>query len=229
MFRVKVCGMRRREDIDVCAAAGADALGFIFAASAKHLSLDEAATLTSYVPQHITCVGVFADNDAPFVQEALRRCRLDLLQFTGDELPEFRGAFGKPTIFVLHVEAAAGQQRFALPDIDALRAANATALMVDSRSGARIGGTGIRVDAASAALVAARSPLPFILAGGLTPDNVAAAVAAVQPFGVDVRSGVERDRSLVEGFVREARRSLAAFDANEFAPLHLEDRNERTR
>lgn len=213
MVRVKVCGIRSYEDINVCAAAGADALGFIFASGPRRLPIDEAARLTELVPPFLTCVGVFANNESAFVKEAVRRCRLDVLQFSGDEAPAFRGAFAKPTIFVVHVPSASAGSApgndLALPDRAALRAARAVAVMVDSRVGNALGGTGIRVKDNVAARLSRACELPFILAGGLTPANLALALATVRPWGVDVRSGVEsegrKNSGLVERFVRTAK------------------------
>jgi phosphoribosylanthranilate isomerase len=214
MVRVKVCGMMSRRDVESCVAAGADALGFIFAAGPRCLSIDAAEQLTKAMPPFVTSVGVFAGNDARFIQAASKRCRLDVLQFSGGEAPEFCGAFGRPTITVVHASPALrqiGENERPLPERRALTAARAVAVMVDARVNASPGGTGIRVPNDVAAKLCAQSPLPFILAGGLTPDSVAAAIAAVRPWGVDVRSGVERDgrkaHQLVERFVREAKGS----------------------
>jgi phosphoribosylanthranilate isomerase len=212
MVRVKVCGMRSAREVDVCVAAGADALGFIFAAGPRRLAIDEASEITRSMPPFVTSVGVFADNDAAFIEEALARCRLDVLQFSGHESPSFRGMFGKPTIAVIHAIASSEHARpkeLTLPDAAALRAARAIAVIIDSRVGGVMGGTGVRVSDDIASGLSRTSSLPFILAGGLTPDNVADAVAVVQPWGVDVRSGVERDgekdRGLVERFIRTAK------------------------
>jgi phosphoribosylanthranilate isomerase len=216
MVRVKVCGMRSVQDIDICTSAGADALGFIFAAGPRRLAIDAAAQLTRRVPPFVTSVGVFAGNEAAFIMEALLRCRIDVLQFSGDEPPAFRGAFGKPTVAVVHASASSDPARLdelTLPDEDALRTARAVAVTIDSRVGDAVGGTGVRVSERIASALSRTSSLPFILAGGLTPDNVAEAVAAVRPWGVDVRSGVEResekDRGLVERFVRAAKGAMS--------------------
>lgn len=212
MVRVKFCGMRSNQDIDVCADAGADALGFIFAAGPRCLTIDAAARLTQRVPPFVTSVGVFADNAAALINEALQRCRLDVLQFNGDESPRFRGAFGKPTIAVMHANPSsehATPDELRLPDVEALYAARAIAVAIDARLGDLVGGTGLRVSDDIASTLSRATSLPFILAGGLTPDNVADAISLVRPWGVDVRSGVERDgekdRSLVERFIRTAK------------------------
>jgi phosphoribosylanthranilate isomerase len=154
----------------------------------------------------VTSIGVFAGNDAPFIRNVLKRCRLDVLQFSDGGVSKFCGSFGKPTIVVVHATASSTK---GLPKRRDLHTARASAIMVDSRTKEATGGTGIRVSQQLAAQLRLQSMLPFILAGGLTPDNVAGAVGVVRPWGVDVRSGVERsgrkDRHLVGCFVREAR------------------------
>ena len=211
MVRVKVCGMMSRDDIETCVRAGVDAVGFIFAPGPRRLSLAAAENLTKFVPPFVTSVGVFAGNDPAFIHTVVKRCRLDVLQFSNGETSELCGSFGKPTIVVVHASGFTD----ALPKRRELERARASAVMVDSGAKGMFGGTGIRVSEKLAAKLRSRSALPFILAGGLTPDNVAAAVKAVQPWGVDVRSGVERrdrkDRHLVERFVREARAGGGAF------------------
>ena len=206
MVRVKVCGMMTRDDVELCVRAGVDAVGFIFAPGPRQLSLEMAQNLTKLVPPFVTSVGVFAGNDSAFIHNVLTRCRIDVLQFSDGETSEFCGSFGKPTIVVVHASASSTH---GLPKRRDLERARAAAVMVDSRAKNTFGGTGIRVSEKLAAKVRSRFALPFILAGGLTPDNVAAAIKAVRPWAVDVRSGVERgdrkDRQLLERFVREAR------------------------
>ena len=212
MVRVKVCGMMSRDDIETCVRAGVDAVGFIFAPGPRRLSLAVAENLTKLVPPFVTSVGVFGGNDPAFIHNALELCRLDVLQFSDGETSELCGSFGKPTIVVVHASASSTN---GLPRRRDLEKARASAVMVDSGAKNELGGTGIRVSEELAAKLRLRSALPFILAGGLTPDNVAAAIKAVRPWGVDVRSGVERgdrkDRRLVERFVREARAGRGAF------------------
>lgn len=206
MVRIKVCGMMSADDVETCVRSGVDAVGFIFAPSPRQLSVELAENLTSLVPPFVTCVGVFAGNDATFIHRALERCRLDVLQFSDGCVSEFCAGFGKPTIAVIHASASSAH---GLPSRNDLHAARASAVMLDSQATDVFGGTGVRVSEEFAADLRTKFKLPFILAGGLTPDNVGDAVRAVRPWGVDVRSGVERndrkDRRLVERFVHEAR------------------------
>ena len=211
MVRVKVCGMMCRDDVNACVEAGVDAVGFIFAAGPRQLPVELARDLTKLVPPFVTSIGVFAGNDAAFIHTVLERCRLDVLQFSDGAVSEFCGSFGKPTIVVVHASSSSTN---GLPNRTDLHKARASAVMVDSRAENKVGGTGMRVSEQLAAKMRSRSVLPFILAGGLTPDNVAAAIRAVRPWGVDVRSGVEsrgrKDRRLVERFVLEARNGGAS-------------------
>jgi phosphoribosylanthranilate isomerase len=211
MFRVKICGVRTPSEVELCCAAGADALGFIFAESPARLDLRGARNLRALIPSHVARVGVFAGNRRKTVEEAIASLQLDVLQFCGGESAPFCGWFGLPTIHVAGVGPQCNRPP-ALPPKRELQAARAGAILIDSRVNGKQGGSGARVDAKIARAVAAASPLPVILAGGLTPENVGAAVRFVRPWGVDVRSGVRRvgriDATLVFAFVRAARTAL---------------------
>jgi phosphoribosylanthranilate isomerase len=202
--RIKICGMTSLDDVALCADAGADALGFIFAAGERRLTVEAAAELTRAAPPFVTTVGVFANDEPSLVGEAVRTCRLDVLQFSGDEDPERCGTFGKPTILSVR------GRRF---DARQLAAARASALLVDAWSPTEFGGTGRVLDRDAVALARAHHDgMPLILAGGLTPANVATMIRACGPDAVDARSGVERDGrkdpALVRAFVRAARTAL---------------------
>ena len=205
MIRVKICGMRTREEVSLCAAAGADALGFIFAPGPRRLELDEAARLTAAVPAGVKRVGVFANASASLIEAALERCALDILHFAGDESPEFCGAFGMPTLLTARDQA---------PPLDVVQRARAVGIIADGRSNGAYGGTGVRVAPEVARRIRSGAPVRFILAGGLTADNVGEAIRTLQPDGVDVRSGVERDgykdARLVSAFVNATQRALSA-------------------
>ena len=197
MIRLKMCGMRSADDVAVCAAAGADALGFIFADGPRRLSIEAAALLTALVPPGVARVGVFADQPRDLVEAALARCRLDALQFAGSESPEFCGSFGVQTLLTARVSAPA-------PDV--IARARASAVIVDARVDGAYGGTGVRVDPAVVPRIRMGCTTRLILAGGLTPETVGDAIRSLQPDGVDVRSGIERagrkDPELVSAFAR---------------------------
>lgn len=205
MIRVKICGMTSVEDVRACAAAGADALGFIFADSPRRLTVERARELLEHVPPFVTTVGVFANDDDELVRAVIAACPLDLLQFSGDESAQRCGSFGKPTI------VAARDRRWSSQD---RAAARAVAVLVDSWSASEFGGTG-----RAAPLERARRArdvfegTAIVLAGGLTPSSVAALVRAAKPDAVDVRTGVERDGkkdpALARAFVAAARDALS--------------------
>mgnify|MGYP001267727509 CR=1 FL=1 len=205
MIRIKICGMQSVEDVATCVSAGADALGFIFAGGPRRLTIERAAELTASVPPSVTCVGVFADTPAETIRAAIARCRLDVLQFAGDESATLRGSFGRPTIAVTR-----GQ----VPDTAELAQANAIAVLVDGASGNLRGGTATLVDVELARSIRSACGAHLILAGGLTPANVAGLILEISPDGVDVRSGVEvadrKDPLFVRAFVRAAKGALRA-------------------
>ena len=145
-------------------------------------------------------VGVFADQTADEVNDIADAAGLDLVQLSGGETQGFIERIERPVIRAIHV--AAGETAFDV--FDAISAGSAAGLMLDTASGTARGGTGEAFDWGVAAEVAARTP--FLLAGGLSPENVADAVAQVQPWGVDVSSGVEtdgiKDVEKIRAFVR---------------------------
>ena len=210
MTHVKICGISRQEDAE--AAAGADFIGLMFAVSPRRVTLEQARALVEAVrsrPDPPKAVGVFANNPLDEVNKTAHALALDCVQISGDEPDDFLGGLEAPVIRSVHVEARAGQR----PDtaalaarLDALHALGATPLL-DAKVDARYGGTGRRFDHA-AAREAARDH-DFLLAGGLTPENVAEAVAGVRPWGVDVSSGVEtggvKDAARIRAFIEAVR------------------------
>lgn len=185
MTRVKVCGITNLGDALAALGAGAELLGFNFyARSPRYVSPAEARKIVERLPEGVSCVGVFVNESAPAeVERIAREAGLDAVQLHGDETPEYcRSLRGLTTIKALRVGA----------DYDAGAAAayGADAVLLDAYVPGERGGTGHTFDWTHAALTRGRVPRLF-LAGGLTPDNVAAAVAAVRPYAVDVCSGVE--------------------------------------
>ncbi|MGH8278284.1 MAG: phosphoribosylanthranilate isomerase [Gammaproteobacteria bacterium] len=205
--RIKICGLTRREDVCSVAHAGADAIGLVFyPRSPRFLSVTQAQTLAAAAPAFLTVTGLFLDARAEEVQRTLAAVRLDLLQFHGDEPPEFCRAFGRPYIKAIAMGAR--------PDLEecARRYHDAAGLMLDSHSAGGAGGTGATFDWRG---VIAPAGMPLILAGGLTAANVAEAIRCVWPYAVDVSSGVEtapgiKDRAKIMGFVHEVNRAASA-------------------
>lgn len=186
--RVKICGLTREADIDVAVAAGADALGFVLWPGSKR-ALDERrlAELAARVPAFVTRVGLFVDQEAALIERA--SAHLDLLQFHGDESPDFCASFARPWIKALRMRDDL--------DLEAMARAyeGARALLLDAYRPDMPGGTGETFDWSR---IPASLSKPVILAGGLTPANVAQAIHAVRPYAVDVSGGVERSPGIKE-------------------------------
>ncbi|MCK2183402.1 phosphoribosylanthranilate isomerase [Halomonas getboli] len=202
--RVKFCGLTRPEDVDAAVAAGADALGFVlWPGSKRAVDLARLAALAARVPAFVTRVGLFVDPDEALLTRAAEH--LDLLQFHGDETPAFCEAAPRPWIKALRMrdgldlEAAAREY------------AGARALLLDAYRPGVPGGTGETFDWSR---IPARLAKPVILAGGLTPANVAEAIASVRPLAVDVSGGIEtapgiKDGAAMAEFLRAVRRADA--------------------
>jgi phosphoribosylanthranilate isomerase len=197
---VKICGITRLEDAQAAVAAGADALGFVFhPSSPRALGIDRAAAIAAALGPFITTVALFVDAEPDWVEEVLAATGIHLPQFHGEETPEYCAAFRRPYIKAIRMA----------PDLDpiaaAARYAGAAACLFDAWDPHRAGGTGTTFDWARLPRALAR---PLILAGGLTPENVAAAVRSVRPYAVDVSSGVEAGPGRKD--VRRMRALLAA-------------------
>ncbi|GLR13336.1 N-(5'-phosphoribosyl)anthranilate isomerase [Chitinimonas prasina] len=186
--RIKICGLRDVATARATAALGADAIGLVFhEASPRHVSINTAHEIVAALPPFVSTVGLFVDADPSLVEGVLRTLPLDLLQFHGDEPPEYCRAFGRPYIKAVRVKP--GLDLLELAD----RYADARGLLCDAYSPLAHGGTGERFDWN---LLPASLPLPLILSGGLDATNVADAIRAVRPWAVDVSSGVESQRGI---------------------------------
>jgi phosphoribosylanthranilate isomerase len=186
--RVKICGITRIEDALAAAQAGADAIGLVFAdTSPRRVSLEEAAAICRVLPPFVTVVGLFVDADAAQVTQALGRVPLDLLQFHGSETPPFCRQFHRP-----YIKAVAMREGIDVHAED--RAfADAAGLLLDAHVAGVAGGSGKTFNWSRVPHGLAR---PVILAGGLTPGNVADAIRQLRPYAVDVSSGVEQTRGI---------------------------------
>jgi len=180
---VKICGITRVEDALVAARLGAHALGFVFfAKSPRHVTAERAAGIVRKLPPFITSAGLFVNPEFNEVERVLDQVRLDLLQFHGEEAPEFCACFGVPYIKAVRVRSGLDLLQYALR-YDAARG-----LLLDAFVEGSHGGTGTAFDWN---LIPRELPLPVILSGGLVPANVAEAIRRVRPWAVDVSSGVE--------------------------------------
>ena len=201
--RVKICGITRKQDVIAAANAGADALGFVFyEPSPRYVTPDAARELVDAVPPFVTATGLFVNPEASFVRDVLSQVPLDLLQFHGDESPEFCNSFGVRWIKAVRVRET--------DDIEHAfeRYRNASGLLVDAWDPQKYGGTG---QSFNWSLIPSTRPLPLILAGGLASDNVSRAVAQVRPWAVDVSGGVEsskgiKDDEKITDFINEVHR-----------------------
>jgi phosphoribosylanthranilate isomerase len=200
--RVKICGLTRVGDAEAAAACGADAIGLVFyAKSPRAVDIPTAQTLVAALPPFVTTVGLFVDPPEDLVEEVLAAVPLDLLQFHGDEAPEFCAAFGRPWLKALRVRPGIDLDR------EAQRYVNATGLLLDAYRAGVPGGTGETFDWA---LIPSVLRSRIVLAGGLTADNVADAIVQVRPYAVDVSGGVEaakgiKDRDKIEAFMNGVR------------------------
>jgi len=183
MTRVKICGMTRLEDAELAVSLGASAVGFVlWAQSPRAVSVEGARDIARALPPLVARVGVFVNEDPRRVAEIVREIGLDAVQLHGDERVDDYRTVGARLIraVTLDHDGAEDEAAALAPDVTPL---------VDAHDRARRGGTGRTADWDRAAAVAARRPI--LLAGGLTPANVAEAVRRVRPWGVDVASGVE--------------------------------------
>ncbi|MGE5616364.1 MAG: phosphoribosylanthranilate isomerase [Bacillota bacterium] len=208
--RVKICGLRDPAHARVAAEAGADAIGFVFyGPSPRYVEAESAKKVAEVLPPYISKVGLFVDEPAESIQAILAQFDLDLLQFQGDEPPEFCARFGKPFVRAVRME----------PGVDLLEYAHrfsaARALLLDAHVPGLPGGTGRRFDWAA---IPRDFPLPLILSGGLDAANVGEAVRVVRPWAVDVSSGVESSRGVKDpGKIVEFIRSVRREDAGLYA------------
>jgi len=201
MTKVKICGITNLEDALFATEAGADALGFIFyAQSPRCITPDRAREIILRLPPFMAKVGVFVNEELDRVKEIMAYCHLDYAQLHGDETPEQVAALAPRAIKAVRVRSAA--------DVERLSAYQAAAYLLDAYHPTKPGGTGETWDWELA--TAAKRYGPVILAGGLTPQNVVAAIERVHPYAVDVSSRVEaapgiKDRQKMQCFIIAAK------------------------
>ncbi|MFH1627566.1 MAG: phosphoribosylanthranilate isomerase [Pseudomonadota bacterium] len=184
MVRVKICGITNYQDADMAVQLGADALGFVFAPSPRRISPEKAREIICAIPPFVQTVGVFVNERPDTVRRIIRFCGLDLIQFHGDESPEVCGEFMPHAIKALRVREGSVLESI-IPYYGKTKA-----VLFDTYSGERRGGTGKTFDW-DLAVMGKRVGIPIILSGGLTPANIESAVLTVNPFAVDVNSGIE--------------------------------------
>jgi phosphoribosylanthranilate isomerase len=198
--RIKICGITNKEDALAAAHLGADALGFIFAPSPRKISAERAREIIKALPPFIKTVGVFVDEDPERVSTIAAMCGLDVLQLHGSESIDYCSSFDRRVIKAVRLRSR--------DDLENLsKYVNVVdALLLDTYVPNKLGGTGITFDWKLA--VEARRYGRIILAGGLNPENVAAAISMVKPYAVDASSGLEqspgvKDHEKIAQFIRE--------------------------
>jgi phosphoribosylanthranilate isomerase len=202
MPKIKICGFTRPQDAQAAAELGADAVGLVFYAKSKRcVDAAQAAEIVAALPPQVVKVALFVNESAEQIRRILGTVPIDIVQFHGDEAPEFCRQFGKPYWKAVRVQSA--------QDIAeaAEHYADAAALLLDAHIEGQYGGTGQVFDWR---LLPDTMPLPWILSGGLNPDNVAAAVRQTGAAWLDVSSGVEqapgiKSRDLMADFIQKAR------------------------
>jgi len=202
--RVKICGITRLEDALAAVRAGADALGFVFyPASPRYVDPAVAGLIIRQLPPFVTSVALFVNESAEQVCAVMDQTGVDLLQFHGDESPEFCAQFNRPYFKALRMS----------PDIDVVaetkRFASSRAILLDAYRPGVPGGTGEAFDWER---IPSDIDKPLILAGGLDQSNVAKAISQVKPYAVDVSGGVEaakglKDSSKITSFMNEVARA----------------------
>jgi len=198
--RIKVCGITNLDDALAACRLGADALGFVLAPSPRQVSPEQARAIIAALPPLVSTVGVFVNASLVEVSELRRFCGLDWVQLHGGEDEDQAAALGRRVIKALRVSAERVPDAAAYPGCS---------LLLDTYHPQAVGGTGQTFDWGLAQGIARERPI--ILAGGLTPDNVNRAIKQVQPFAVDVSSGVEKEKGVkdherIASFIAQVRR-----------------------
>ena len=205
MVKIKICGITSVEDAKVAVAAGADALGFVlYRNSPRFVEPAMVKRIVAGLPPFVLPVGVFVNEEPGLVRSLLDGCGLALAQLHGDETASYCQDLGRPVLKALRLKDRG--TFLALAEFQGR--ANVRGVLIDAFSNQAYGGTGQTVDW-TLAQEAARST-SVVLAGGLTPVNVAEAISHVRPYGVDVSSGVElspgkKDHDKVKAFIEAAR------------------------
>jgi len=185
--RVKICGITRLADVEIAVAAGADALGFVFVpASRRSIRVEAARNLVARVPAFVQTVALFADPSVDWVETVVDQVGPDLLQFHGSETARFCRQFGRPYIKAVSADLNDEVRRRVMQDHHTARG-----FLIDSHAVSGLGGTGHTFDWSRWPRDNGRDRRPWILAGGLSPENVTEAITTLSPYAVDVSSGVE--------------------------------------
>ncbi len=205
MTRIKICGITNLEDALAATQAGADALGFVFySKSPRYITPEEAASIINQLPPFVQIVGLFVNEPAELVNQISHRCKLGLVQLHGDETPEYCHQINQRLIKAFRVQTA--------DDLKQIVGYADYGCLLDAYCDSAYGGTGKSFNWEIAKEAVQRGH-QVILAGGLSAENVADAVRQVQPYAVDVSSGVEttpgrKDPLKLQQFIHNARTAI---------------------
>ncbi|RHW40071.1 phosphoribosylanthranilate isomerase [Lysinibacillus yapensis] len=194
MAKVKICGLKEEQHVQAAVEAGAAWLGFMFAPSKRQISIERASELAKLVPSHVKKVGVFVNPTAQEVQEAVETVGLDYVQYHGNEEAAFIKQLGFPSIKAFSIRSYEDVEKASHYDVDYY--------LFDAPGTQFAGGSGHAFDWSLLEQLSI-SKSRVILAGGLNSGNVAQAIAQVEPYGVDVSSGVEKDGSKNSELIRQ--------------------------
>lgn len=199
--RVKICGITRQQDAEFAVEMGADALGFVFySPSPRAVNIAQVKEIVEKLPPFISIVALFVNSEPEYVAECLRELPISILQFHGDETPEYCEQFNHPYMKALRMRDGLDLQ------LEVKLYATAKAILLDSYQKGVPGGTGTTFDWS----LITKISMPLILAGGLNASNVLEAVKQVRPYAVDVSGGVElaqekgiKDLNKIREFMQE--------------------------
>ena len=205
MFRVKICGVTRPQDVRLVARAGVDAIGFQMSMGPRKITPAQAKRLVKLVPPLITPVGVFVNEALSSVKRLIKLCGFQVVQLHGDESAAYCQKLDVPVIKVIRIKNPSTYASF--------KGFRVAAFLLDSYNKNVPGGTGKGYPYSWARKAVQKLPAPVLIAGGLTSDNVQAAIRSSHAFGVDVASGVEvrpgfKDPRKVSLFVQRARKAF---------------------
>ena len=212
MTRIKICGITNLDDGLEAIAAGVDALGFVFVPNTpRYITPSQAKLVIKQLPPFITNVGLFVDSEIDEIEDIVNHCKLDAVQLHGNESPEMCSQISLQTKVIksFHVKKELQVLRNEIANY------RVDAYLLDTFIKGKAGGTGQTFDWRIAEGLSQR----IILAGGLTPDNIGTAIAQLQPYGVDVSSGVEKspgkkDTNKIHSFVRQVRKANLIIEKN---------------
>lgn len=203
MAKVKICGLKKMEHVETAVKSGADFIGFMFAPSKRRITLEEAVKLAKAIPNTVKKVGVFVNEEATTIRQIAESVGLDYIQYHGDETPEQIQEIGLPAIKAFSIREEEDVERAATYNVDYY--------LFDAPGTDFRGGSGNSFD--WMLLDKVNIPLEkVILAGGLKAENVGLAITLVEPFAVDVSSGVEvdgrKDSAAIMKFIETAKGEL---------------------